>query len=233
MPSLHRLLKGDGDAPFPEDADSVWPSKSSDSRRFVVRARREVDAFLAIPDNVEPAGTSVGRRPHREAPGRRGSGDRQQRHQARSGVVEGRSESEQARRSPRTSPATVTCRRASPAGASSLTPETEELHPASPRAFEKGARRPPPSTASGLIGAMLRTLRSTNSIENLHRSIKNTARTVKRWRGSPIVTPRVVTGILEAGPRSRQVRGYREFDQVDAGLARFIKPVVDLEAVCA
>ena len=85
----------------------------------------------------------------------------------------------------------------------------------------------------GLTGALLHTLRSTNPIENLNGSIQRVARNVKRWRGGSMVVRWAVTGILEAEPRFRRVRGYRDLDSLESGLSKIISEEVDTLAVSA
>ena len=53
----------------------------------------------------------------------------------------------------------------------------------------------------GLTGALERTLRTTNIIENLMGSVEGYTRRVKRW---------VASALVEAEPRFRRVRGYRD-----------------------
>lgn len=115
----------------------------------------------------------------------------------------------------------------------SLAQEMEEDHPGAAGSLREGLEQTLTVNRLGLSGALLQTLRSTNPIENLHGSIKNTARQVKRWRGGSMVVRWAITGILEAESRFRKVRGYRELHQLDAGLAKLIKPGVDVEAVFA
>ena len=74
----------------------------------------------------------------------------------------------------------------------------------------------------GLTGALFRTLRSTNPIENLHSLFKRIARRVTRWRDGGMARRWAVTGLLEAAKRFRRVRGHRD-------LHRFL---VALDASC-
>ena len=56
-------------------------------------------------------------------------------------------------------------------------------------------------------GALLRTLRSTNTIENLNGSIKRATRNVNRWRSGSMILRWAVTALIEAESRFRRVRG--------------------------
>ena len=62
----------------------------------------------------------------------------------------------------------------------------------------------------GLTGALQRTLRTTNIIENLNGSVERYARNVKRWRGGQMIQRWVASALVEAEPRFRRARGYRD-----------------------
>ena len=59
-------------------------------------------------------------------------------------------------------------------------------------------------------GALWKTLRSTNPIENLNGGVAQFTRNVRRWRGGSMILRWVGSAILEAEKRFRRVRGYRE-----------------------
>ena len=54
----------------------------------------------------------------------------------------------------------------------------------------------------GLTGALQRTLRTTNIIENLNGSVERYTRNVKRWRGGQMIQRWVASALVEAEPRS-------------------------------
>ena len=60
----------------------------------------------------------------------------------------------------------------------------------------------------GLTGALQRTLRSTNAIENLNSSVQRYTRNVKRWRGGEMIQRWVSAALLDAEGRFRRVRGF-------------------------
>ena len=62
----------------------------------------------------------------------------------------------------------------------------------------------------GVRGALYRTLRSTNAIENLNGSVASYTRNVKRWRGGSMLKRWVCAAILDASKRFRRIRGYRD-----------------------
>lgn len=68
--------------------------------------------------------------------------------------------------------------------------------------------------ALGVSGALFRTLRSTNPIENLQSLFKRVARRVTRWRDGAMTLRWAVTGLMDAARRFRRVRGYRDLPQL-------------------
>jgi len=64
-------------------------------------------------------------------------------------------------------------------------------------------------------GALYKTLRTTNPIENLNGSIGTYTRNVKRWRGGSMVIRWVASAVLHAAEKFRRVRGYRELEALD------------------
>lgn len=60
--------------------------------------------------------------------------------------------------------------------------------------------------ALGASGALWRTLRSTNPIENLESLFKRVARRVTRWRDGAMTLRWAVTGLMDAAKRFQRVR---------------------------
>ena len=114
-----------------------------------------------------------------------------------------------------------------------LVRELENEHPGAAGSLREGLEETLTVNRLGLTGALLQTLRSTNPIENLNGAIQRVARNVKRWRGGSMVVRWAVTGILEAEPRFRRVRGYRDLDSLESGLSKIISLEVDTLAVSA
>ena len=67
---------------------------------------------------------------------------------------------------------------------------------------------------------LYRTLRSTNTIENLNGSVTTYTRNVKRWRGGSMIVRWVSAAVLDASERFRKVRGYRELEALVSVLQR-------------
>lgn len=114
-----------------------------------------------------------------------------------------------------------------------LAKELEEEHPGAAASLREGLDKTLTVHRLQLSGALLKTLRSTNPIENLNGSLKHTAKNVKRWRGGSMVVRWAVTGILEAESKFRRIRGYKDLHRLEAGLATIIKPEVGLEEATA
>ncbi len=76
----------------------------------------------------------------------------------------------------------------------------------------------------GLTGALQRTLRTTNIIENLNRSVERYTRNVKRWRGGQMIQRWVASALVEAEPRFLRVRGYRDLRYLVGALDALARP---------
>ena len=61
--------------------------------------------------------------------------------------------------------------------------------------------------ALGITGALYRTLRTTNPIENLNGSVAHYSRNVKRWGDGQMVLRWVASALSDAATRMRKLRG--------------------------
>lgn len=61
--------------------------------------------------------------------------------------------------------------------------------------------------ALGITGALYRTLRTTNPIENLNGSVAHYSRNVKRWGDEQMVLRWVASALSDAATRMRKLRG--------------------------
>ncbi len=98
-----------------------------------------------------------------------------------------------------------------------LADSLETEHPGAAASIREGLEETLTLQRLGLTGALYRTLRSTNTIENLNGSVATYTRNVKRWRGGSMLVRWVSAPVLDASQRFRRVRGYR--DLADLALA--------------
>lgn len=105
-----------------------------------------------------------------------------------------------------------------------LAKQLEEPHPGAAASVLEGLDETLTLHRLGLQGALYRTLRSTNPIENIQGTVKSVARHVKRWRSGAMALRWCVTGLAEAEKRFRRVKGFRSIPSlmtaVDAALER-------------
>ena len=86
----------------------------------------------------------------------------------------------------------------------------ERDHPGAAASIREGLEETLTVQRLGLTGALQRTLRTTNIIENLNGSVERYTRNVKRCRGGQMIQRWVASALVEAEPRFRRVRGYRD-----------------------
>ncbi len=93
-----------------------------------------------------------------------------------------------------------------------------EAHPGAAASLHEGLVETLTLQRLGIRGALYRTLRSTNTIENLNGSIVIYIRNVKRWRGGRMILRWVAAALDHAQPRFRAVRGFSEMPKLRAAL---------------
>ena len=86
----------------------------------------------------------------------------------------------------------------------------EHDHPGAAASIREGLDETLTVQRLGLTGALQRTLRTTNIIENLNGSVEHYSRNVKRWRGGQMIQRWVASALVEAEKHFRRVRGYRD-----------------------
>lgn len=101
----------------------------------------------------------------------------------------------------------------------------EEQHPSAAASIREGLDDTLTLTELGVTGALHRTLRSTNPIENLQGAIQHTARRVKRWRSGSMALRWAVAALLEAEKNFRRVRGYRDLPRLSQALQQALEPL--------
>lgn len=104
--------------------------------------------------------------------------------------------------------------------AAGAVPQAPRPHPGAAGALREGLDETLTLQRLGATGALYRTLRSTNAIENLNGLVGHFTRNVRRWRDGQMVERWVAAGILEAQTRFRRLRGYRDLRHLFAALDR-------------
>ncbi len=102
----------------------------------------------------------------------------------------------------------------------SLASSLEAEHPGAAGSIREGLDETLTLQRLGIEGSLYRTLRSTNTIENLNGGVATYTRNVKRWKGGGIIVRWVSAAVLEAQKRFRRIRGYNELDCLIAALER-------------
>ena len=90
----------------------------------------------------------------------------------------------------------------------------ERDHPGAAASVREGLAETLTVVRLGLTGALQRTLRSTNAIENLNGLVEHYTRNVKRWRGGEMIQRWVSAALLDAEGRFRRVRGFRDMPRL-------------------
>lgn len=109
-----------------------------------------------------------------------------------------------------------------------LAAQLDTEHPDAAASIREGLDETLTVIRLGLGGWLLKTLRSTNPIENLQGTIKRVVRNVKNWRGGSMALRWGVTALVEAQKRFRRVKGHREMPQLVAALEVLVnKNVLD------
>ena len=102
----------------------------------------------------------------------------------------------------------------------------ERDHPGAAASIREGLEETLTVKRLGLTGTLERTLRTTNIIENLMSSVEGYTRRVKRWRGGGMIQRWVASALVEAEPRFRRVRGYRDMRYLVGALDALAPPDV-------
>ena len=91
-----------------------------------------------------------------------------------------------------------------------LAASLQARHPGAAASMREGLEETLTLQGLGVTGALYRTLRTTNPIENLNGSIANYTRNVKRWKDGLMVQRWVASALSDAGQRFRALRGFRD-----------------------
>ncbi len=99
-----------------------------------------------------------------------------------------------------------------------LASSLEAEHPGAAGSIREGLEETLTLQRLGIEGPLYRTLRSTNTIENLNGGVASFTRNVKRWRSGSMIIRWVSAAVLEAQQRFRRIRGYKDMDRLIAAL---------------
>jgi len=99
-----------------------------------------------------------------------------------------------------------------------LAASLEREHPGAASSIREGLEETLTLLELGVEGALYRTLRSTNPIENVNGSVASYTRHVKRWRGGQMILRWVGAAVLEAKRGFRKVRGHKDMTKLIAAL---------------
>jgi transposase-like protein len=91
-------------------------------------------------------------------------------------------------------------------------------HPGAAASLREGLEETLTVQALGIGGALYRTLRTTNPIENLNGSIAHFTRNVKRWKDGQMTLRWVAGALSDAKGRFRKLRGHRDMKLLLAAL---------------
>lgn len=93
-----------------------------------------------------------------------------------------------------------------------------ETYPSAAASVEEGLAETLTLRGLGIDGALYRSLRSTNAIENLHRSVRKYTHNVTRWRNGSMVHRWVAMALTEAEEHFHRVKGHQSMRDLIAKL---------------
>ena len=95
-----------------------------------------------------------------------------------------------------------------------LASQLDETHPGAAASLREGLEETVTVIDLGVGGWLLKTLSSTNPIENLNGGLRRLTRNVKRWRGGAMAQRWGATALMEAEKGFRRIRGHRDLTQM-------------------
>lgn len=99
-----------------------------------------------------------------------------------------------------------------------LAASLEAQHPGAAASLGDGLEETLTAQTLGIAGALYRTLRTTNPIENLNRSLAHYTRNVKRWKDGLMKMRWLAGALSHASTRFRKLRGYCDMKAFTAAL---------------
>jgi transposase-like protein len=106
-------------------------------------------------------------------------------------------------------------------------------HPGAAASLREGLEDTLTVQALGITGALYRTLRTTNPIENLNGSIAHFTRNVKRWKDGQMTLRWIAGALSDAKGRFRKLRGHRDMKTLLAALKAKFTSVAEAERKAA
>ena len=100
-----------------------------------------------------------------------------------------------------------------------LAKSLEASHPGAAASLREGLDETLTAQTLGISGALYRTLRTTNPIENLNGSIAHFTRNVKRWKDGQMTLRWIAGALSDAKGRFRKLRGHRDMKILMARLS--------------
>jgi transposase-like protein len=94
----------------------------------------------------------------------------------------------------------------------------ERTHPGAAASLHEGLAETLTLQRLGVSGALYRTLRTTNAIENVNGLVGHFTRNVRRWRDGRMLVRWIAAALDEARRSFRRVRGYRDIPKLIAVL---------------
>jgi transposase-like protein len=91
-----------------------------------------------------------------------------------------------------------------------LATSLQARHPGAAASLREGLEETLTLQAMGIDGALYRTLRTTNPIENLNGSVAHFARNVRRWKDASMILRWVASALSDASGRFRKLKGFAE-----------------------
>jgi putative transposase len=96
----------------------------------------------------------------------------------------------------------------------------DHSHPGAAASLREGLDETLTLQRLGVTGALYRTLRSTNAIENLNGRVGHFIHNVRRWRDGRMLVRWIAAGLQEAGRGFRRLRGHRDLAALIRALDR-------------
>ena len=95
-------------------------------------------------------------------------------------------------------------------------------HPSAAASVREGLEETLTLIKLGVTGALYRSLRTTNPIENLQGTIRHLTRNVRRWRNGSMIVRWVASALMEAEDRFRRIKGVSDIPRFLKALDRAV-----------